>query len=131
VLGFTRREAAVLLFLVVSFVLGIGVRIYQQRWAPLPEVAEERAVLRAAAEGYLDGEKRGEVEIEEINWPISLNGATREDLERLPGVGSVTARRIVEYREQCGGFRSVEELVEVKGIGWKTLAKLRPYLKLN
>ncbi|MFF0746569.1 ComEA family DNA-binding protein [Streptomyces sp. NPDC004111] len=49
--------------------------------------------------------------------PVSLNTATVEQLDTLPGVGPVLARHIVDYRTQHGGFRSVEELREVDGIG--------------
>lgn len=61
---------------------------------------------------------------------VSLNSATEADLDTLPGVGPATARKILEYRALIGQFRSVEELLEVKGIGEKKLAKMRPYLRL-
>ncbi|MEU0035894.1 ComEA family DNA-binding protein [Streptomyces sp. NPDC006333] len=49
--------------------------------------------------------------------PVSLNTATVEQLDTLPGVGPVLAQHIIEYRTEHGGFRSVDELREVKGIG--------------
>ncbi|WTY64128.1 ComEA family DNA-binding protein [Streptomyces sp. NBC_01410] len=54
--------------------------------------------------------------------PVSLNSATVEQLDTLPGVGPVLAQHIVDYRTQHGGFRSVDELREVNGIGDPTLA---------
>lgn len=60
--------------------------------------------------------------------PISLNTATAEELMRLDGLGETTARRIVEYRETHGGFSSVEELLEVRGVGEKRFASWAPYL---
>ncbi|MBR6826288.1 MAG: helix-hairpin-helix domain-containing protein [Oscillospiraceae bacterium] len=54
-----------------------------------------------------------------------LNQMTLKDLCRLPGIGEVTAQRILDYRQAHGGFRSVEELAKIKGIGEKTLAKLK------
>ncbi len=58
--------------------------------------------------------------------PINLNTATLEQLDTLDGVGPGIAQRILDYREQHGGFRRVEELAEVPGIGDKRLAALTP-----
>jgi competence protein ComEA len=58
--------------------------------------------------------------------PINLNTATLEQLDTLDGVGPGIAKRILDYREQHGGFRRVEELGEVPGIGAKRLATLTP-----
>jgi competence protein ComEA len=58
--------------------------------------------------------------------PINLNTATLEQLDTLDGVGPGIARRILDYREQHGGFSRVEELGEVPGIGAKRLATLTP-----
>lgn len=57
--------------------------------------------------------------------PINLNSATLEQLDTLDGVGPATAKKILEYREQHGGFGRVEELGEISGIGEKRLASLR------
>ena len=57
--------------------------------------------------------------------PISLASATQAQLEELDGIGPALASRIIEYRDAHGGFRSVEELGEVDGIGEKRLAALR------
>jgi competence protein ComEA len=58
--------------------------------------------------------------------PVNLNTATLEQLDTLDGVGPGIAQRILDYREQHGGFRRVEELGEVPGIGAKRLATLTP-----
>ncbi|HET8602166.1 MAG TPA: helix-hairpin-helix domain-containing protein [Segeticoccus sp.] len=58
--------------------------------------------------------------------PVDLNSATQEQLESLPGVGPVLAQRILEWRTAHGRFSSVDELLEVSGIGDKTFADLRP-----
>jgi competence protein ComEA len=57
---------------------------------------------------------------------INLNTASAGELEQLPGVGEARAKEIVATREKRGGFKSVDELVEVKGIGKAALEKLRP-----
>lgn len=58
--------------------------------------------------------------------PLDLNAATQADLEELPGVGPVTAGHILAWREEHGRFSSVDELLEVSGIGERTLAQLEP-----
>jgi competence protein ComEA len=58
--------------------------------------------------------------------PVHLNSATVEQLDELPGVGPVTAQKIIDYRTQHGGFGSVDELDAVPGIGPARLADLRP-----
>jgi competence protein ComEA len=61
---------------------------------------------------------------------VSINGADANDLQHLVGVGPAMAQRIIDYRKEHGGFKSVDELEEVKGIGPKTLAKMKPFVKL-
>ncbi|MDP3999987.1 MAG: helix-hairpin-helix domain-containing protein [bacterium] len=56
---------------------------------------------------------------------ININTATASELENLPGVGEVTAKKIIDYREAFGPFESAEELMEVSGIGEKTFEKMR------
>jgi len=56
---------------------------------------------------------------------INLNTAGQEQLESLPGIGPVYAKRIIEYRSQHGNFKKVEDLLQVKGIGQSTLNKIR------
>lgn len=59
---------------------------------------------------------------------IDLNSADLDALTRLPGVGPVTAAAIIDYRDRSGGFRSVDQLLEVKGIGAKKLEILKDYV---
>ncbi len=62
---------------------------------------------------------------------MNLNTATAEELAKLPCVGSKIAQAIVEYRRAHGPFKSVEELLNVKGIGPKRLEKIRPLISVE
>lgn len=59
---------------------------------------------------------------------VNVNTADLAELMKLPGIGEVKARSILDYREEHGDFLRPEDLLAVKGIGEKTLEKLRPYL---
>ena len=61
---------------------------------------------------------------------ISLNSAPQEELEKLPGVGPATAAKIIQYRQARGGFKTIDEIKEVSGIGEKKFAAMRPFLAL-
>ncbi|MEV0599759.1 ComEA family DNA-binding protein [Streptomyces sp. NPDC050315] len=61
--------------------------------------------------------------------PVSLNSATADQLDTLPGVGPVLAQHIIDFRTQHGGFASVDQLQEVNGIGDRRFADLRPLVQ--
>ena len=63
--------------------------------------------------------------------PVNLNTATVTELMQLPRIGQRTAERIIAFRKQHGGFQRPEELMNVKGIGEKSYAKLKPFLALS
>ena len=62
---------------------------------------------------------------------VNINTATVEQLTTLPGVGPKLAARIVEHRQKAGGFKSAQELMNVKGIGEKNFEKIQGYLTLG
>lgn len=62
---------------------------------------------------------------------VDVNSATQTQLESLPGVGPRTAERIIEYRRDQGGFKKVEELMNVRGIGERSFMKLRTLVTIG
>lgn len=67
----------------------------------------------------------------EWHYSVEINSATWVEWLQLPAIGESMARRIVEDREQRGPFRSIDDVARVRGIGPKTLARLRPFLRLD
>jgi competence ComEA-like helix-hairpin-helix protein len=60
--------------------------------------------------------------------PVNLNTATSEELQLVPGIGPVTAEKILQMRKSYGAFKSVDDLSAIRGIGPKRLEKMRKYL---
>src|SRR5882762_9621070 len=75
--------------------------------------------------GILEAQKRPPAK------PIDLNAATIKELEELPGVGPVTAQRILDARQKSGRFRRIEDLLAIRGISTKRLEALRPYVTVS
>lgn len=97
-----------------------------------PEAAEESVNL---ARVLTDGEQlvvlnRNQIVQSGGNGKISLNRSTAADFDSLPGIGPALAERIVEYRSNSGGFKSIEEITSVSGIGAKLFSQIRDQLTL-
>jgi competence protein ComEA len=62
---------------------------------------------------------------------VNLNTATLAQLQTLPGIGARTAQAILDHRQKNGGFKKIEELMNVKGIGEKSFLKLKPMVVVS
>ena len=80
---------------------------------------------------YNIGYRRGEIEVEpgEIEFQIDLNSADWPELMILPDLGETRARQIVQWRQQHGPFHVHDDLLNIRGIGPRTLEKIRPHLR--
>ena len=96
-----------------------GERIYVPRQG-------EAVVADAAASGSGGGSSGATA----AAGPVDLNTATLEQLDTLPGVGPATAQAIIDHRTRNGRFRSVDDLLEVRGIGPAKLEQLRPLVRV-
>ena len=63
-----------------------------------------------------------------LSGTVNVNTATLDELTLLPGIGESRAKAVIETRKRRGGFKSVDELLEVKGIGDASLERLRPHV---
>jgi comEA protein len=109
--GLTKNEISALVFLAIAFVVGVFVRSQRDRLTPIPAMADE----------VVDPPVVTETVQAEPSVLISINHATKSELEKLPGIGPALAERIIQYRESRKGFRSLNELTNVHGIGAKKL----------
>lgn len=107
-----------------------GIRI-----EPLPPVPEGRMPLEPhtpaspTAPGKTTTEPPAKIRTP-ADGKVNINTAGLEELQRLPHVGPATARKILDYRKENGPFRSVEQLLEIRGIGDKYLAEMRDLVEL-
>lgn len=93
-------------------------------------VAEDSGAAPTASPGAGRGLPGGGPTAPQSGVKVSLNKATASQLEELPRVGPVMAAKIIEFRTQYGGFRSIDQLREVSGIGDATFAQIAPLVQL-
>jgi competence protein ComEA len=63
--------------------------------------------------------------------PVNINTATSEELQQVPGIGPATASKILQMRKSYGAFKSVDDLLAIRGLGQKRLDKMRKYLTVG
>ena len=125
--GISRYEKAAL-GLTAAFLLFTGGWFYARQSAAQPytvTVSQSAPEVSSAPAASNNEESKPESLLE--GAVIDINSAPVEELQRLPGIGEKRAQAIVAWREEHGPFQSVDELVQVSGIGEKLLAGLRDY----
>jgi len=133
---YSRPERRIAILLLVITAIGAGWHTIEElRPPPLPvRLVRGISEFDSMATFDLNGSREGIVysaEEQELTGPIDLMVADEETLTRLPGIGPVLARRIVEWRTLRSGSWQVEDLLEVTGIGPAKLDLLRPFAIIN
>ncbi|MBI5464617.1 MAG: helix-hairpin-helix domain-containing protein [Ignavibacteriales bacterium] len=129
-LALTRTERRVILFLTATMLAGTGIRLYRSAYPASPRFdyrAADSTFASLTAHIQNDGNEPSRASTH-ISGKLNLNTATKEELNALPGIGVVTAERILQLRDQLGKFSSLDELTHVKGITIKKIEKLRPLI---
>jgi competence protein ComEA len=132
IFSFNRAETFALAVLLFGLIFGGGILLYQKTSQTLPAefVFEAPQYVDPAANRSFASASTA-IAKRPARLLVNLNTAPAESLMLLPHVGDVISMRIIEYREQAGGFDSVGHLIEVDGIGPKRLADLRPLLTVE
>jgi competence protein ComEA len=121
-----RRLRCVIGILIATVVASAPVARAQTAKTQAPKAAAAKATTAGPAKAASAARVRATP-----GAPVNLNAATIAQLQTLPGVGASTAQRILDYREKNGGFKKIEELMNVKGIGEKSFLKLKPLITVT
>jgi len=129
-----------LLFKLGMLVVTMGI-VFWIRWGPhsaqSPGFSAERQITTAPSNGSLQQEQRIDasepvkISLMPRVHRVDLNRATAHELETLPGIGAVLAQRVIAFRESIGGFRKIEDLCEVKGVGPKKFDRLKSLVTVS
>ncbi|KHF41924.1 helix-hairpin-helix domain-containing protein [Halalkalibacter okhensis] len=94
----------------------------------LAQLLHDEMLIYVPAEGEEEVLELASSAVEERDGKISINDATAVELEQLPGIGPSKAAAIITYREEHGPFKGIDDLVQVSGIGPKSIEKLQEFL---
>jgi comEA protein len=123
---FTKKEKNIIL--VVALILLLGAVGFVVR-----KVIKKQRVLRSADINMKDTFQREDESRKESTFPtepVNINTAGLMEIEALPFLGLKRSKDIIEYRDKNGPFKSLDELINISGIGPKTLDKLKPLITL-
>lgn len=160
-IGFTKGEVILLAALIIIFIIGLVIKElsikpnfsydYNRQDSlfiikskklfensptnSLTEQQKQRALklmmLNDSLLGIEEKKTSEDSKLYSIKGKINLNTAGISDLVLLPGIGEITAERIIELREKIGGFKKTEQLKDVKGIGDKKFEKIKDYITVE
>jgi comEA protein len=158
--GFTSQDFVIIAFLLLVFIAGLVIKFsgwknaksfdysvpdskFEQQLktdfsdlekSNLTALQNEKLLMLNSISDSLTKEKDKQEKEEllaKFEKKININLAYTTDLQRLPGIGKVTADRIIEYREQNNGFSRIEDLMKVRGIGAKKFEKIKDLITIE
>jgi comEA protein len=128
--GFTPGETRTIVLLGLTFLAGAVIR--SVRGKPDESAQPDYRVTDSLFSALSNADRWDhDADAGGTTAPVNINSAGRAELMRLPGIGAAYAERIIDYRMRNGSFDSIEQLMRVRGIGPKTLARLRPHVCLG
>ncbi len=145
---FTKQEKNVILFLLGGLFIGGGIKIYHAKFNQKSLVFDQEKEKHQELEGKIETkaaaidsllkrplERKSDHSTEKdkntIISPIDINSAEIDQLQMLPNIGPVIAERIINHRKKIGRFTSLDQLTAVKGVGPKTLEKIKPLIVIK
>ncbi|MCI0450550.1 MAG: helix-hairpin-helix domain-containing protein [Chlorobi bacterium] len=157
-LGFTKRELLIIGFLLLTFIIGLIIRLsgwkkpneydysssdkkfeeqVKQSFSELEknnltiEQQEKAGELRRFSDSLIKQKDSPQKNKLPLGKKININLAYAGDLQLLPGIGEVTAERIIDYREQKGPFKKIQDIKKVKGIGDKKFEQMKDFITVE
>ena len=137
---FSKTEKIIVSLLIISFLIGAGVNLYKNLWrgnqklslyeTELNDFEKDIAIILQKDSIKQTLNSKIAKKIDQKKLSIDVNKATKKEFEQLPCIGPVIAQRIIDYREQIGRFKTLDELLNIKGIGNKTFNKFKLYIKI-
>jgi len=131
--GVTRREVRLLFGMgLFSVMILAGARYYHAPPPPGPIIVHQPVAIThgATSPSATDDASATPPPTTTLAGRIDLNSATLDQIDSLPGIGATKATAILKVREELGGFKSVNDLDQVPGIGAKTIDRLRPFIEI-
>lgn len=120
-----------LIILICGYIIGLN---FLKRVDRVDEIAESKAVTEANSPNAIESieyDKGKSDVLKDLGYKININTADKDELMLLEGIGESYAERIIEFRESNGGFESVEQLKEIKGIGDKKFAEIKDFITVE